>query len=731
MKKLIVFLFLLAACDDATVVPQVVDSATRSITPDAERSDQRLQVFDFTAPDPDVYVDPCEGVTTDDYQSYCACFPQCCTVQEWYCPPRPGTSIESMRVTIETCNDLGESCDFGEDPECPPPQILHQSLCEIAFECPPGSTRDFLRWFECQLEDGRTGRQRVLCDKGSIVHGECTSCEPEVCDGIDNDCDNRIDEDPIICEDECGPGIGICQDGQVVDCINREPSEEVCNFIDDDCDTLVDEGQRNACDDCGELPQEVCDGIDNDCDGSIDEDLIRECETLCERGVESCLGGQWSSCTARAPSDEECDGLDNDCDGLPDEGINCVCTIDQVGALFPCSEEPLMCGQGFKSCMCQDVDCEVIFMSPCMALCAFLPLDEGDQCHPGLGRPLDEEVCNNFDEDCDALLDEGLTRACYTGPRDTLGVGICSPGEQSCFEGRWGGDDNNGGWAQDICVGEVVPDEEVCDGADNDCDGEVDYGEEVRDTDILLVLDTSGSMRGEIRAITQALSRFGQHFAAEEAIHWGLIVGPIRTPDPENLRSNLEVLTLVSNISPFQQFFADFIALDVASFDGGLEMLIDAVMLSLRNLAPLNVELNNRDWVRGVVSIPEKDNFIINWRPNTDRIIIVFTDEDEQSFMNPEFHRNDLERALTNAPNTKMYTFALAFYGWDELAISSGGSNFNLSANAAAMYNNLMSIIDEICLPREDQGAILEVPRHYLPAKASHYRYYDKIGICI
>jgi hypothetical protein len=359
-----------------------------------------------------------------------------------------------------------------------------------------------------------------------------------------------------------------------------------------------------------------------------------------------------------------------------------------------------------------------------MALCAFLPLNEGEECHPGIGRPVQEEVCNNFDEDCDDLLDEGLTRACYTGPRDTLNIGICAPGQQSCVDGRWGGLNNDDDWTVDICEGEVVPMEEICNGADDDCDGNVDYGEEVRDTDILLILDTSGSMVGEIRAVTQALSRFGQHFAAEQAIRWGLIIGPTRVMDPANPRSELEVLTMVSNISPFQQFFADFVALDTNEFDGGLEMHMDAVMLALRNLAPLQVDFGARRWVNGVISVPDIEGFFVNWRQETDRIIIVFTDEDEQSYMHPEFRSPDLEAALQAAPNTKLYTFALGFYGWDELAIAGGGRNFDLSVNAAEMYNNLMSIIDEICLPRENemQGANLNIMSQYFPA--SSHRFY-------
>ena len=59
--------------------------------------------------------------------------------------------------------------------------------------------------------------------------------------------------------------------------------------------------------------------------------------------------------------------------------------------------------------------------------------------------------------------------------------------------------------------------------SDNDCNGEVDYGEEIRDTDILFIIDWSGSMDDEISAVRTALNQFAQQFAAEEALQWGLI----------------------------------------------------------------------------------------------------------------------------------------------------------------------------------------------------------------
>jgi hypothetical protein len=57
------------------------------------------------------------------------------------------------------------------------------------------------------------------------------------------------------------------------------------------------------------------------------------------------------------------------------------------------------------------------------------------------------------------------TQPCYSGPAGTESVGACHAGTQTCADGDWG-----------PCVGEVTPSAEACDALDNDCDGQVDNG---------------------------------------------------------------------------------------------------------------------------------------------------------------------------------------------------------------------------------------------------------------
>ena len=350
--------------------------------------------------------------------------PECIECKWYYCPPLD--SVWQKEICINNCED--------------PPTLISETECTEYMECDP--TQYLIETLICTTADGYPGIQDKICNKGKIQYTDCLT--------------------------EC--------------------YEEACNGIDDDCDDLIDEKQLNVCGQCGIVPAEVCDNVDNNCDGETDEDLIQSCSTVCGNGYEICDEGNWISCSAPQPKNEICDGFDNDCDNQIDEGLECICNIQDVGALFPCEEDPLICGQGFKTCECVDLECSEIVTTPCYSLCYWLPLELQDPvtCDPYTGVPLEEEKCNNFDDNCNQLIDEDLFAGCYTGPAGTLMVGICEPGDMVCDAGSWGnyGDDNE--FVGGLCLGEITPQEEICNGVDDDCDGIIDYGEEMKKTDILL-----------------------------------------------------------------------------------------------------------------------------------------------------------------------------------------------------------------------------------------------------
>ena len=681
MKKIALLLLLMACSDTSTSGMSLDAESTRSITPDISSQDVRvISIPDITV---DAWVDPCANLP-NTHVRYCDCNPNCCQQQTWYCPPR-GVEIQAKYAVLDICGEDLIPCDRNRDPNCPPAEIIEETPCQHAFDCPPGINEDFTLTYDCEI-NGIAGTQQVRCDKGRLDYGECVTCFEE---------------------------------------------EEVCDSIDNDCDGNVDENQLNACGGCGQVPEDICDGLDNDCDGTIDEDLLRECTTICNSGLEICGNGDWIGCTAQRPVDEECDGEDNDCDGLVDEGLNCQCPPEQVGALIPCSEPPLSCGMGFKTCECVNEDCQVTEMTECFALCHWVPELEaqGGPCDQFAGIPTNPELCNNFDEDCDTLIDEQLTRQCYTGPEDTLNVGVCAPGIQTCNTGQWYGESSQGRQVVDLCGGEVVPSQEICDGADNDCDNVVDFGEEIPETDILFLVDWSGSMENYINAVRMAMNRFAQDFAAEDKLKWGLIVGPKAAPGPTGQQ---EMLILQSDITDFEDFLTAFS--NVGQFDNqtGNEQFKDAIILALQNISGnLQYNIAGATWANRMGSFPELKFFKVNWRSGADRIIVMFSDEYAQSFLVPRVDTNVVTDALESTPNLKFYAFAERnSRAWDSYATAGNGTVFELSRNQQQMYDDLMSILDEICLSSStDQGASRDNRLGFFPASLG-VQYNYKLGIC-
>tara|TARA_R110002074_G_scaffold47325_2_gene121393 strand:+ start:6299 stop:8188 length:1890 start_codon:yes stop_codon:yes gene_type:complete len=566
-----------------------------------------------------------------------------CVECKWYfCPPLD--SVWQKQICVDYCED--------------PPRILHEGQCEEYLECDPGQY--LIEQLECITEEGFPGTQDKVCNKGKIQYTDCiTDCE-----------------------------------------------EESCNYKDDDCDDEIDEGQLNECGECGVIPAEECNNYDDDCDDQIDEGLIQACSTACGSGYELCDGGNWISCTAPPENDEICDGLDNDCDGQIDEGLECVCTIQDVGVLFPCQEDPLLCGQGYKTCQCVDSDCKTLNMTECFAFCYWIPPADPADCDPLIGMPLNQEKCNNFDDNCNQQIDEDLYTACYTGPEGTLMVGICEPGIMTCDVGIWGNYNEDEDFIAYYCKDEIVPQEEICNGIDDDCDGITDWGEEMKDTDVLFIVDWSGSMSDEMDAVMIALNQFAQNFSDEEVIKWAFMRGPVA--DAPTYKS--ERLELQQDLIGFSDFLTSLAGMDASmqTMQTAYEMILDAVYLAVHNITgTLPQPISDFQWsgpagtypADVIESVPPLQSFEISWRPGAERIIIVFTDEHPQSYLSPQLTTESTKTAISGVPQLKLYTFSRNNnkIPWEQLANAGGGEWYKLTNNPTEMYASLMEILDEIC----------------------------------
>lgn len=311
----------------------------------------------------------------------------------------------------------------------------------------------------------------------------------EICDYSDNDCNGLIDDD-VISQDYYfdGDGDGYGTGVAINDCqspgANYVPQGGDC----DDTNANVNPGVT-----------EICDGLDNNCDGEVDEDVvllsyyldgdgdgygtgtaINDCESPGANYVTQ--GGDCDDTNAdvNPGMSELCDGLDNDCNGMINDGLvfqdyYLDTDGDGYGVGMAINDCQAPAGNTYAT---QAGDCD----------------DTNADVNPG-----QTELCNGEDDNCNGQTDEGLL-ATYFLDSDSDGFGDDNMTITDC--GPSGDYVANGGDCDDSNNTVFPGADELCDGIDNNCDGEVDEGLSPMD----YYLDSDGDGFGSGMAISDCTS---------------------------------------------------------------------------------------------------------------------------------------------------------------------------------------------------------------------------------
>lgn len=363
---------------------------------------------------------------------------------------------------------------------------------------------------------------------------------------------------------------------------------------------------------------------------------------ICSYGQQHCTFDGWGECIGtQGPEAEVCDGVDNDCNGQVDDD-------------FP--EKNQLCG------MQDSVNYGVGICTPGVWQC-----EEGYlRCDGHIG-PTDE-ICDSIDNDCNGVIDDQLPNAtmevCYDAAQETILVGECKPGVRYCVDGQMESD----------CIGQVLPAPELCDGKDNDCDGEIDEGFDTSHVDVVFVIDVSGSFRGEIERTIYGIAPLLEDELTQDFRFGLVVIGHRREPGADYINGTMRVIT---DMVP-RELFLDYLheALRISEdVTGGQEPSWDAIAWLARN------------------------DFNLSFREDANKVIILMTDEAGQSFESPPTNETEVGLLIENSPFI-VHVYNERQYTWTTDAITRVEDNFHALEDlptTEGVFQSLRRIFLNIC----------------------------------
>ena len=297
-----------------------------------------------------------EGAAGTETQGKCKGGSHTCTAGRW------GICVgQVVPDNSETCDGVDNNCDGATDEGC---ACVHAKIepCFTGADSARGKGK---------CKDGTH-----VCNMGvwGTCLGEVLPDAKEECDGIDNNCDSRVDEscactdgNKQACTTPCGKGEAICQGGEWKNCTAPLAQQEVCDGIDNNCDGSVDE---------------VCSCVHGKSEACFDGAAGNRNKGQCKDGTRTCSAGSWGPCQNQilpAATDDCLDLVDNDCDGLVNDGCTC-----SPGTTQKCGTDLGECVQGTQTCS-----------NNAWGDCA-------NEVPPA------QESCDLLDNDCNGQTDDGL-----------------------------------------------------------------------------------------------------------------------------------------------------------------------------------------------------------------------------------------------------------------------------------------------------------------------------------
>ena len=223
----------------------------------------------------------------------------------------PGVGASCDGTDSDLCAEGTNSCSGGAL-ICSDNTGDNLDLCDgVDNDCDPSSadgSEDPLIGASCDGTDSDLCQEGTnSCSAGTLVCSDNTSDNLDLCNGVDDDCDpasNDGDEDPLsgtACDgadpDLCAEGINSCSAGTFVCSDTTGDSPDICDGIDNDCDPSSADGSEDPL-------------IGVSCDGT-DSDLCEEGTNTCSAGTFVCSDNTGDNLEIPDDDiDQDCNGFD-------------------------------------------------------------------------------------------------------------------------------------------------------------------------------------------------------------------------------------------------------------------------------------------------------------------------------------------------------------------------------------------------------------------------------------